>query len=638
MTQTGSLISGQIKCLMDNNNGEPPCRRCVERGLSCVLNKSLQTLISERSQWKDDMHRDIANMHGAVQDILKRLSMPALQPLKAPSTDDPQETSPYEDTVVEKVEDIGPSCDNSPKLPPQAESLQHVPIESLYQITRLRSLRAENSGDETKADEGSDVVSKGIVSLEEAERLTTLYLGRLDHYAYSIANKFTDLQSIRRRSVALTNAILTVAALHDPDSNLIFGPCLRELKRVLSESMFVRRTDREYLRAMCIGSYWLSDISYTLCGHAIRRAMGINLSSNYYRVLNDGSEDAADCLRLWYMLYICDQHLSILYGRPTTIRIDDPSLQGWERYLEVRVAVEQDRRTASQVAIMVIMGSVREFFERHSRNTQTLPQSLTEHIASFDRQIDRWVETWYTHLSKLCTSFPFSLPITKQPPPTERRDDIGDWPSKGVLLHSNLARLHLHSHIFRGLANIPIPHYFRSSASSAVSAARTIVEVLLSDTDMCAGLVGMPHYLHTMVAFACGFLLQMTTKHDGDLVQRTQVHDLINRLVAQLRLMPTGKYHLVRFMAEGLEKMVEASMRTPTQAAAQLFNGGFQYMNEQQYGSAGAATQMDMLGGATQQNDFGSGNDSFMIPDFGLSNSFLPFEDPVFRTSDFGYL
>jgi hypothetical protein len=178
---------------MDNNNGEPPCRRCIERGLSCVLNKSLQTLISERSQWKDDMHRDIANMHGAVQDILKRLSMPALQPLKAPPTDEPQETSPYEDTVVEKVEDVGPSCDNSPKLPPQAESLQNVPIESLYQITRLRSLRAENSGDESKVDEGTDVVSKGIVSVEEAERLTALYLGRLDHYAYSIANKFTDL-------------------------------------------------------------------------------------------------------------------------------------------------------------------------------------------------------------------------------------------------------------------------------------------------------------------------------------------------------------------------------------------------------------------------------------------------------------
>ncbi|KAH0361973.1 hypothetical protein KCU89_g19165, partial [Aureobasidium melanogenum] len=99
----------KIKCLMDNN-GEPPCRRCIERGLSCVLNKSLQTLINERSQWKDDVHRDISNMHVAVQDILKRLSMPALQPLKATSTaEDQQETSPYDDTVVEKVEDVGPS-------------------------------------------------------------------------------------------------------------------------------------------------------------------------------------------------------------------------------------------------------------------------------------------------------------------------------------------------------------------------------------------------------------------------------------------------------------------------------------------------------------------------------------------------
>lgn len=160
---------------------------------------------------------------------------------------------------------------------------------------------------------------------------------------------------------------------------------------------------------------------------------------------------------------------------------------------------------------------------------------------------------------------------------------------------------------------------------------------------MRAGLVGMPHYLHTMIAFACGFLLQMTTKYDGDLVQRTHVHDLINRLVAQLRLMPTGKYHLVRFMAEGLEKMVEASMRTPTQASAQLFNGGFQYMNETQYGRSAeptAAHQMDMLAAGTQ-NDFGNmggRDDTFMMPDFGLANSFLPFEDPVFRTSDFGYL
>lgn len=38
----------QIKCDMDDD--VPPCKRCKERGLSCKLNKSLQTLIDEESR------------------------------------------------------------------------------------------------------------------------------------------------------------------------------------------------------------------------------------------------------------------------------------------------------------------------------------------------------------------------------------------------------------------------------------------------------------------------------------------------------------------------------------------------------------------------------------------------------------
>lgn len=402
------------------DNGGPPCRRCVERSLSCVLNKSLQTLISERSQYvnlfevdailltnfrqKEEFHRDLANMHSSLQDVLKRLSMPPMQNLRTAVNDEDDLSSFEEPKVEERSPDIGPSCDNSPKLTPRHGSLQNVPIESLYQITRLRSLRAETAGEEAGSvpsrDEGAmaDIISKGIIPLEDAERLTSLYLNRLDHYAYSIANRFHDLQSIRQSSATLTAAIITVAALHDPHSNHLFGPCCREFKRLLSASMFDRRIDRQYLRAMCIGSYWISDISWTLSGHAIRRAMGVNLSANYHRVLADNSEDAADCLRLWYLLYICDQHLSILYGRSTIIRRDEVSIQNWERYLEARVAVEQDRRMASQVSLLVLMGNIRDFFGRHSG--ETLPQNFTEHIITFDRQLDHWFPMWYQQLSK----------------------------------------------------------------------------------------------------------------------------------------------------------------------------------------------------------------------------------------------
>lgn len=38
----------QIRCHMED--GKPPCTRCKHRGLPCVLNKSLQMLVDERSQ------------------------------------------------------------------------------------------------------------------------------------------------------------------------------------------------------------------------------------------------------------------------------------------------------------------------------------------------------------------------------------------------------------------------------------------------------------------------------------------------------------------------------------------------------------------------------------------------------------
>ncbi|KAK2601246.1 hypothetical protein N8I77_010710 [Diaporthe amygdali] len=40
----------KIKCIMDENAG-PPCKRCAEKNLGCVLNKSIQTLITERSRY-----------------------------------------------------------------------------------------------------------------------------------------------------------------------------------------------------------------------------------------------------------------------------------------------------------------------------------------------------------------------------------------------------------------------------------------------------------------------------------------------------------------------------------------------------------------------------------------------------------
>lgn len=147
---------------------------------------------------------------------------------------------------------------------------------------------------------------------------------------------------------------------------------------------------------------------------------------------------------------------------------------------------------------------------------------------------------------------------------------IGGFAVKGVIIHHHLAKLHLHSHVFRGLRGAPVPPHFRESAVAAVSAATDTIEMVLTDYDIQAGLVGMPHYIPSMVAFACAFLLNIASQYSGQYITDTAVFDLTTRAVQQFRSTPVGKWHLVHLMAEGLEKMIAKKGRNS--AARQLPN------------------------------------------------------------------
>lgn len=138
----------------------------------------------------------------------------------------------------------------------------------------------------------------------------------------------------------------------------------------------------------------------------------------------------------------------------------------------------------------------------------------------------------------------------------EHHTNIGPFPRRGALLHFHFAKLHLYSHIFRGLSSdAPIPHYFLDPASEAVNVATSTLDLILTDPDIGAGFVGMPSYLHCMTAFACMFLIKVAVKYGDDLVDPARVWQLTTSLLHQLRSLPTGRWHLANLMAPGLEKM-----------------------------------------------------------------------------------
>lgn len=546
--------------------GDPPCQRCKERGLSCKLNKSLQTLMSEDSKWKASVTRDVTAVYGSLERVLQLLNLPELPALHL-SNQDPAMFFETEDPNAADDDDDEPSADHSPKVTPITDNLSHVPIESLYQITGMKSLRAAEVVNEDhvricKQLRDTDFISRGVIKLEDAEFLADFYLKKLDPYIWHLASDYTDLESFRSRSPTLTACILTVAALHDTTRGNLYATCGKEYRRLVANAMFERKIDMEYLRALVIGSYWLSDISWTLSGYAIRRASEFQFKQCYHVIAESQKspntidkqklQEAMVGIRVLYLLYICDHHLSVLYGRSSIMRDNESYITGWEAYLSCQLAVNADRRIAGQICLMYLMNQIRETLGPED-NATILPAAAIDDIVRFEANLDDWIARFSRHNAHAL---------------------IGQWPNKGAIMHYHWAKLYLTSYSLRGLpeTHATIPEHFLEFASAAVTAATNIITLLLEDKDAHTAIGYVPHHVHGMIAFATMFLLKVATKHAEQLfVDKKHLSMLLGALARQFKSTVVGKDHLIHRMAEGVEKM--ADMLDPHSRTRTLKNG-----------------------------------------------------------------
>lgn len=354
-------------------------------------------------RYNEAILQDIENLHNTLNEVTKKIGLPEPATLQSSVLQKSAESpSPHSRSAanangsgyrlaVSRQDNRGPSCDNSPKISPEDGNLPHVPIHSLYALTKLRALRSPDAPEGHSSPVHDDFIARGALRLEDAERLFCLYRDRLDAFIYGVGCKYQQLEELRRKSPILAAAILTVASLHDPQANSMYGICSSEFRRLTERSMFDRRVNRDYLRAMCVAAYWLSDMSWMLSGYAIRRAAECNLHNSYSRAIEEKSEEAADGARIWYILNICDQHLATLYGRPAIVQ-EDSSMQQWESFLESPVSTDEDKRLASQVALLGIIGSIRELFGPDKG--QPTPRAYVHQISHFNKQLDHWIKHW----------------------------------------------------------------------------------------------------------------------------------------------------------------------------------------------------------------------------------------------------
>lgn len=114
-----------------------------------------------------------------------------------------------------------------------------------------------------------DVVAKGLISQKQALQLFDIYRSRLDHFLYRILGDHESLESVRAGSPLLVAAICTVGALHavaDDALSSAYQTCYDELLALSARQTFAKHNNVDDIRGLCIGAFWLCDISWNLVG------------------------------------------------------------------------------------------------------------------------------------------------------------------------------------------------------------------------------------------------------------------------------------------------------------------------------------------------------------------------------------
>jgi hypothetical protein len=109
-----------------------------------------------------------------------------------------------------------------------------------------------------------DLVSRGLVSLEDAEEYFTIYRTSMEPCIYQILGEDDSLANIRSRSSLLTAAICTVGSLCATPA--VHKACQGAFIGEVSSKLFSRQHNVDDVSALCIGAFWLNKISSTLIG------------------------------------------------------------------------------------------------------------------------------------------------------------------------------------------------------------------------------------------------------------------------------------------------------------------------------------------------------------------------------------
>lgn len=548
------ISANETRC--DPSTADGVCLRCERKNIPCVQGKrDLNTILEEQDEWRDAVESEFITLRRTIQTI--QASVAQIEQLN-------KRHLPNRFSDLENVEEMEQSTMFS-----YVDSLNQDERCSATSQTPTRPLcvsnDTEHSRDTPEAAHVKDILTAGLITLEQAVRLFHFYFRVLDGHLCDLVapihcvadlGELVDplpvsdqramlhaIETIRNSSNLLLVAILCVAALHVRTENPVFPALYREYIRLTAMQAFSRHQTLDDIRALVIGSFWLNDVSWTLVSTAVRMVTERHMHESYTRWVpseplmrrkqdshrhplrtaishapsicaDTDARTAYEEARLYYLIYIADHQSSIPYRRPPMTRQHEVVRRAVEWLSNCELANNcADTRLVALVKLWEILhDAIDEIGQDPHAPLDELGLALH---ARFDHQISVWYECW---------SREFEI---------DDRYELDDLERQSLYAH-----LFLHSMAFRAPKNqLPILFlsqvtdvdlggtctslngaYFqaetrRSVSERAIDCAHKILQWIGAVSPIHL-LISSTSYAHTMATFAIVFLVK-SLRHFG---------------------------------------------------------------------------------------------------------------------------
>lgn len=405
----------------------PPCERCKRRNIECVINTGLRNSILDQRfittltyslpfpelRSITDLYRqiavlgrDLSEVHATLEVVCLQLGIESPKPLESAAVSNLVAGAGVQDGDLDDGEDglYEPSTHNSPSA---------VPAPIYAYLTRPESeLGAQGQAVlASRPYKKPDLISKGLITFHDAEVLANHYFVEMDPILYGFVRAHKTIHGLRDASPTLIAAICTVAALHLADYGHLFETCYREYRHVIAAALFEKQ-DVEHIRALLVGSFWLPGASRILLCDAVRRAGDMRLHRYIFKAINGASNnplspsnssvdqnESRDRVRLWYGMFMSDQHQAILNNRESLLPLHLDVLEKREEYLESEACINHDLRLVAQSTLLLIMAKTKRTFG--SEYPTPVPESRASEFQKFSTELDDWIEKFRPRFRKL---------------------------------------------------------------------------------------------------------------------------------------------------------------------------------------------------------------------------------------------